>query len=711
MDVSELPMGNAPKALPFPHFPTRWQAVVWRNWNLVPVEIIAKVLHASVPDIRSAADAMGLEYRPGQLDRWRERGFQTVIRRNWELLDYEQLLELLEWEPDRLAFTLKEDDFLFYKLGLCKPVCEKVYYRPLTPEETARTETIRKTVRSALAEAPLQAVPFDFLDRFGKHRPLPAERNDFDLRMIYSYSALYGDPLLDDELGSYPEGQLADYAACGVNAVWIQGTLYTLVPWLGEDQEISRDWQRRLRNLRKLVERAGKFGIRVIVYLNEPRAMPEKFFASRPDWRGAADESGDHFALCTSHAPVLEALGQGVERLFREVPGLGGIFTITMSENLTHCKSRGGSCPRCRDRTAGELAAEVNNVIAGAMFRAAPEARMIAYAWSWPADELESIIASLDSRIQVMAVSERGVRTDCLGCPGEIADYSISKPGPGDYASRVWRSALAHGSAAVAKVQFNCSWELAAVPYIPVPDLVEEHIANLKAAGIRDLMLAWTLGGYPGGNLELLNLDRRRLAEYKFGPAAPDVLRAWKCFSEAFHKYFPFNLCATIYFAPQNFGPMTLLYPEPTGRDASMIGFPFDDLETWRGAKGNAAAAPLEHPYPPEVMEEAFRLLSEEWEKGLRILAPLALAGKAAEELAELKTIAQAVYCHFRSSYLQIRWVRHRGDRSILREERDLALRLLRIVRRDSRIGYEASNHYFYTENDLLEKILNCGSL
>ena len=310
-----------------------------------------------------------------------------------------------------------------------------------------------------------------------------------------------------------------------------------------------------------------------------------------------------------------------------------------------------------------------------------------------------------------MVVSERGVPTDCMGHSGEVSDYSISKPGPGDYARRVWRSALRHGCAPVAKVQFNCSWELAAVPYIPVPDLVEEHIANLKSAGIHDLMLAWTLGGYPGGNLELLNLDRRRLAEYKFGSAAPAVLQAWQCFSQAFHRFFPFNHCATLYFAPQNFGPMTLLSANPTGRNASMIGFPFDDLDTWRGAKGNAAAAPLECPYPPEVLEESFRLLSEEWAKGLELLSPLKLSGDAALELAELKTIADAVYCHFRSAYLQIHWVRHRGDQSVLREERELAVRLLKIVRRDSRIGFEASNHYFYTENDLLEKILNCDEL
>ena len=39
----------------------------------------------------------------------------------------------------------------------------------------------------------------------------------------------------------------------------------------------------------------------------------------------------------------------------------------------------------------------------------------------------------------------------------------------------------------------------------------------------------------------------------------------------------------------------------------------------------------------------------------------------------------------------------------------ELALRLYRIVRRDSRIGFEASNHYYYTLNDLMEKVVSCS--
>ena len=37
-----------------------------------------------------------------------------------------------------------------------------------------------------------------------------------------------------------------------------------------------------------------------------------------------------------------------------------------------------------------------------------------------------------------------------------------------------------------------------------------------------------------------------------------------------------------------------------------------------------------------------------------------------------------------------------------------LAKKLHGLLLSDSRIGFEASNHYYYTANDLKEKILNC---
>ena len=44
MQIEDLPAGSRPPALRFEHFPTRWQAVVWRNWNLVAPERIGEVM-------------------------------------------------------------------------------------------------------------------------------------------------------------------------------------------------------------------------------------------------------------------------------------------------------------------------------------------------------------------------------------------------------------------------------------------------------------------------------------------------------------------------------------------------------------------------------------------------------------------------------------------------------------------------------------------
>ena len=42
----------------------------------------------------------------------KSRGYITIIRRNWHLLPYEQLLELVQMTPEQLSFALREDDAL-----------------------------------------------------------------------------------------------------------------------------------------------------------------------------------------------------------------------------------------------------------------------------------------------------------------------------------------------------------------------------------------------------------------------------------------------------------------------------------------------------------------------------------------------------------------------------------------------------------------------
>ncbi len=716
MNIQELPAGERTPPLHFEHFPTVWQAVVWRNWNLAASEKLARILRTSPETIVRAAEALGLPPEDrSELGEWMHSGYITLIRRNWELLPYSQLLELLEWTPERMMFTLREDDFLWSKVGFRKPEAEEVFYRPLSPRETAETELVHGWVQKHFsALEPAMVRPFDFRKKFGRRKRRFSETDSpFSLRMVYPYSAVYGDFLLHGENDVLPDELLSDYAASGVNALWLQGVLYQLVPWTGTDGKYSEGWETRLRNLSALTHRLKQHGIRLYLYMNEPRGMPEDFFRSHPAWRGgAAAPNIDRVALCTSVPEVRDALRDGMTQLFRSVPELGGVFAITMSENLTNCYSKfHTSCPRCLKRPVHEVIAEVCNTIEEGVHRANPQAEVIAWDWGWR-DWAVQAVERLNPGITLMATSETGLRTECGGVRGRIIDYSISTPGPGERAKQLWAAGRERGLKLAAKIQVNNSWEMSAIPYLPTPGLVEQHIRNLEKEGITEVMASWTLGGFPGGNLELLVRSRDEIAAGAFGDAAGDVLLAWEKMGRAFSR-FPFNSSALIYNGPQNTGPMNLLFLKPTCRRATMVCFPYDDLERWRGAEHDV------EPYPPELLESVFGEMSKGIREGLDILerAATKIPESGHGTYMELLTMARAFYCHFRSSYLQICFIRRREKRiaeellPLLEEEIALAKLQTEVLRTDSRIGFEASNHYYYTENDLMEKVVNCEFL
>jgi len=94
-------------------------------------------------------------------------------------------------------------------------------------------------------------------------------------------------------------------------------------------------------------------------------------------------------------------------------------------------------------------------------------------------------------------------------------------------------------------------------------------------------------------------------------------------------------------------------------------------------------------------------------------------------EYTELLHTAMGAYYHFRSTANQVSFVRFRDlflqeqDEKargklrsrlaeIVEDELESAKSLYVLVSRDSRIGYEATNHYYYRRQDLQEKVLNC---
>ncbi|MDD3953128.1 MAG: hypothetical protein PHY82_04335, partial [Lentisphaeria bacterium] len=707
MNEVQLPCGGSPEPVPHSHFPALFQAVIWRNWGLIPVARLAKVLQCTENELLCAAQELGLPV-PAQVNPvWLERGYLTIIRNNWHLLPYEQLLQLLGWNAEQLAFALKEEDFLWHKLGSLKPDAKPVYYRALTEDEKAASRHLQR-MKVLHFPKPAEAKPFCFDDFFNRPANFNLEGNDFELNFIYSYTASSGDFLLHREGDPFPEQLLQQYARRGIRGIWFHVILYQLFPIPGAE-EFSTGHQERLDNLAWMVEKASRFGIGVYLYLNEPRCMPSAFYQKKPDWRGVESADPGIYSNCTSKSKdPLRWLSAACRYIFEKIPQIAGCFLITKSENPTHCHShwQGDQCPLCSKRPVPEVISEIVSTVEKAVHQAAPSAKVIVWNWGWRREWEHALVDLLPRNIYLMCTSESGKAFQVGGISSEVGEYSISQTGPADRAVKLWEHAKSRGLKTVAKVQINNTWECPAVPYLPVPYLIREHLGNLRRCDVDGVMLSWTLGGYPGGNLLFLQESPEMVARQVFSDEASGLMcDAWHSFSAAF-RAFPFHV-HVLYYAPLPSGPRNLLYLEPTGYKASMVGFPYDDLERWCGI------------YTPAILEDQFQKLTALWEDGLNKLkqAEIRLGSAPPVEFIDQKHVARAAYCHFKSTLLQIRFVRKRQENhraelmDILDQEIFLAKELYEIVCKDARIGFEASNHYFYTVNDLQEKVLNCEYL
>jgi hypothetical protein len=589
--------------------------------------------------------------------------------------------------------------------------------------------------------------PFEFIRELSAPLPTSGEPTEsdkgkvaqvFSPRFCSSYFALYGD-LLDDP---YPEAYLARLAASGVDGVWLQAVLYKLTPFPW-DPTLSEGYEKRLENIALLVERAARHGIGVYLYFNEPRAMPLPFFEKYPELKGITE--GDHATLCTSHPEVRAYLREGVARICKAIPNLAGFFTITASENLTHCHShfQGAGCPRCSVLGPAKVITDLHLAITEGIQEGGEKAGVIAWDWGWQDEWAAQIIPQLPKTVGLMSVSEWSIPINRGGYATTVGEYSLSVIGPGPRAGRHWQLAKQHGLKTLAKLQVGTTWELGAVPYLPVVNNIAQHVANLRDQGVDGVMLGWTLGGYPSPNLEVVaELGKksltdgtlqtpqeaiRKVAGRRFGPVlGPVVVEFWRRFSESFLE-FPYQ-GQVVYSAPLQIGPANLLWNRSTGYTASMVGFPYDDLTSWRGG------------YPEDVFIAQMQKVADGFDAAIHD-TKAAVFFREFDESARIAIehemdLAETCMIHYRSVVNQAQFVKIRqalaaippaereaaANRSLIEvsvkrltalldNEIKLAKRLYVIQSRDARIGFEATNQYFYTRMDLAEKVLNCRDL
>ncbi len=742
-DLVVLPPTSDKKAEPIPHFPSRIAAFVWRSWNLAPIDAMARTLGTTPEHVHRVADILGLPgYQGATWDS--ERVYITLLRRNWSILPYEQLLTLLELTPEELAKKLREDDFLSVKLG-AKPYCEPLRFEEPTASDWVEMRRIALEVREVLGddfELMDGESRFEFLKEFESDEsteessdvPESTKSSQFEICYLHSYFALFGDPLLQDSSKIYPNGLLKKLADRGVNGVWLHALLRDLTPATEDFPEFGEDSEIRRANLRDLVARAKKYGIDVYLYMNEPRAMPATFFENHAEEKGVTE--GAYCAMCASSPKVRRWLSDSLAYLFADVPGLGGIFTITGSENLTSCVSHGGQagCPRCSKRSDVDLIVDLNAAMEEGVHRSAPDAKVIVWDWGWRGHGLATdIVKALPKNVWLQSVSEWAIPINRGDVHVSIGEYSISVVGPGPRAKEHWAAAKSVGLKTIAKCQFNSTWEIASIPSIPALELVARHAQNLSGAGVDGVMAGWSLGGFPSINLEVVHefavdsnatvdsvLDK--LARQYFGDEGKKLARdGWRVVSEAFEN-FPYG-GSVVYCAPNQIGAANLLRLEPTGWPASMVGIPYDALDAWRG------------PYPPETFASQMEKTGRGFIDGAKLLKE---AAEFAPQERRVDAERQGRYAEFAGVvYLsvanQTRFVVLRDERikllaqselsveqkarlaeleaqmiAIARDEIDLAKKQLYATQEDSRIGFESTNQYWFVPIDLVEKIVSC---
>ncbi len=826
-----LPKIQKGQFLDIPHFPTKFQALIFRLWENVPAKRLAEVLKTDEATVAQLARDMGLGEQKW-LDQWMTRGYISILRHAWNILPYSQLCQLLDWDEDRLDFILKEDDFLDVKLAgwqRTRTDVEEVFYRPLTDAEKARTAKIKETMEKSILPVDTSKAeePFDFFNN--RYAPIATKKirevtvdgswtikvncdgvsdfvedfkdeaksvygvefasegdknieinmtaNDDDeeyheisvedgkitvnagtpvgvmrglyflldlangagalsfdkktykrktkvkTRFIYSFCGLYGDVLDKDSSISFPDELLRGYARQGINGVWIQGVFYKIAPYPFAPEKCE-GWEMRLKNLDEMTRRCARYGIKVYMYINEPRNMPLDFFEKNPHLKGTR-QTDTNACLCSSHPETHKYLKDTIQTICKAAPLLGGFLNITQSENVVLCYSRGigeikedehkhidvDFCPVCGKRKGSEVTAEILETMANAAAEVNENIKFFAYAWAWMPhfeDQLEDLISRLPKNIIVLQVSESGIELIRGGIDNVVRDYSLSIVGPGEAAKELWAMCRKHGLEVGAKTQINNSWECSTAPFLPVYENVTQHMRNLIDAGIEHVMLSWTLGGYISDNIKIAsayffedteNCDNPYdvVLENAYGEYSGKIKEAVSHFCKGFSEY-PFDL-RHIYDGPSNAGSANLIYPEPTGINATMTCYPYDDLQGWCGCV-----------YTPEILEKQYTKLCAEWEKGLEILKDVPTC--------EFKDMATYGYTLFKSSLNQIRYYLLRDGEpdkakmdELVKSDKELALTAYEIMLRNSAVGYEAANHYYVTRASFMEKVVNCDYL
>jgi len=336
---------------------------------------------------------------------------------------------------------------------------------------------------------------------------------------------------------------------------------------------------------------------------------------------------------------------------------------------------------------------------------------------------------------------------------GYLKDYAINETGPAEVTAAQVAHARERGIQTIyAKADTWASWQYGTFPYLPFPYQWYARYQALEKTGINGTMESWSYGFKPNWVAELrcwyswsdapaLDDLLKATAKREFGAGSEKpVLEAWDHFSRAI-RLVPDtgpNMGTTNAIG----APFFFETPEPL---AMTVGHSWTDQEIWSRRSEISPYWPYAvrrvillpdfsnrvnvaeryaQPFSLKVFNKYLLLAADEMEKGLEsyrragLAAPEAKRKSAfrevllAEQLQRMMRSDQAIL-EFENLRFRLGHNANKADAgglldrmtTILREEIARTEASLETDRRDSRLGYEYENDYFYTPFVLREKL------
>ena len=550
---------------------------------------------------------------------------------------------------------------------------------------------------------------------------------------------------LTNDVDYYPPEYLNKLAHEGINGLWLTMYMRDLPSSIFPNR--GKDAQKRFAKLRKTVERCGRYGIKIYIFMSEPKLFGNAYYmVSKEDAKDHPELIGLDLGrvgfFCTSSETGKRYLQESVDLLFANVPGLGGLINIMMGEDNGSCVARmvqqenpdATHCPVCSKRDFADIYRELAELYANTIHKHNPEAEYIAWFYA-PGQRDDSefmqrlchIAEKWPDCATLMFNFESGGTAMQLDKKRTVFDYSLAFVGPSKLFEESTRLAPKTG----AKLQVGCSHENASVPFIPVPENLYDKYKFMHAHGVSAAMQCWYFGNYPGlmnkaaGELSFEPFPQTAdeflctLAAPDWGKNAPTAAKAWNFFSQAYRN-FPANLSFEWY------GPLHhsiawpyYLFPVDQPITPSWI------LNQFPRTSGDRFGECICFFHTLKEARTLCETMNNLWQQGASLLAPL--KEEYADSPARLADIylAEAIALQIKSTCNLLEFYDLREDmlfckkdnlkrmKEIAGEEISNSRKMITLCEQDCRLGYhsEAEGYLFFPEKlkariKLLEKMI-----